>query len=158
MTISRVSEMEAPTDGEPGLRVVVGSPVYGGATILVVDDDPLVRAFTSEVLRLEGFFVLEAAGTAEGLQTAAEHRGRIDLLISDVVMPHGDGCRDLVEGLGEMRPTTKLLYISGHPEVNVARSGASLSAAFLQKPFTVDMLVEKVRTVLDAEEVRIARA
>jgi two-component system cell cycle sensor histidine kinase/response regulator CckA len=70
-------------------------------------------------------------------------------------MPAGDG-RDLVVRLGRMRPAIKALYISGHIEADVAR-GTLLSAAFLQKPFTTDVLVEKVRAVLDGVEVRIAR-
>jgi two-component system, cell cycle sensor histidine kinase and response regulator CckA len=156
VAISRVREIEEQTDGQPWLRVPVRAPGYGPATILVVDDEPMVRAFTSEVLRLEGFFVLEAAGTAEGLRIAAGYPGAIDLVISDVVMPGGDG-RDLVERLRRMRPTIKALYISGHIEANIARGGALLSAAFLQKPFTMNMLVEKVSALLDAAEARIAR-
>jgi DNA-binding response OmpR family regulator len=70
-------------------------------------------------------------------------------------MPGGDG-RDLVERLRRMRPTIKALYISGHIEADIARASL-LSAAFLQKPFTMDVLVDKVRAVLDAAEVRIAR-
>ena len=70
-------------------------------------------------------------------------------------MPGGDG-RDLVERLQRMRPTIKALYISGHIEADVAR-GTLSSAAFLQKPFGMDMLVDTVRAVLDAAEVRIAR-
>ena len=98
---------------------------------------------------------VEAAGPAEGLRLAAGYPGPIDLVISDVVMPGGDG-RDLVERLGRMRPAIKALYISGHIEADIAR-GTLLSAAFLQKPFTMDVLVDKVRAVLDAAEVRIAR-
>jgi CheY-like chemotaxis protein len=156
VAISRVREVEEQTDGQPWLGVPVRAPGYGPTTILVVDDEPLVRAFTSEVLGLEGYAVLEAAGPAEALRVAAGHPGAIDLVISDVVMPGGDG-RDLVERLGRMRPAIKALYISGHIEANVARGGALLSAAFLQKPFTMAMLVEKVRAVLDAAEARIAR-
>ena len=156
MAISRVREVEEPTDGQPWSGVPVRAPGYAPPTILVVDDEPLVRAFTSEVLGLEGYVVLEAAGPAEGLRIAAGYPGPIDLVISDVVMPGGDG-RDLVERLGRMRPAIKALYISGHIEANVARGGALLSAAFLQKPFTMAMLVEKVRAVLDAAEARIAR-
>lgn len=157
MAISIVSEMDEQTDGEPWSRVRVGASRYGAPTILVVDDEPVVRAFTSEVLGLEGYVVLEAAGTTEGLRIAAAHPGPIDLVISDVVMPDGDDGRDLVDRLGRMRPTIKPLYISGHAEADFARGGASLSAAFLQKPFTMDMLVEKVRAVLDAAEAPIAR-
>jgi two-component system, cell cycle sensor histidine kinase and response regulator CckA len=158
VAISRVREMEGQADGEPWSCVPVGAPGYGAPTILVVDDEPLVRAFTSEVLGLEGYVVLEAAGTAEGLRIAAAHPGPIDLVISDVVMPDGDDGRDLVERLGRMRPTTKSLYISGHTLADVARGGVLLSAPFLQKPFTLDMLVEMVRAVLGAAEARIARA
>jgi DNA-binding response OmpR family regulator len=155
VAISRVREVEEQTDGQRWLGVPVRAPGYGPPTILVVDDEPLVRAFTSEVLGLEGYIVLEAAGPAEGLRLAAGYPGPIDLVISDVVMPGGDG-RDLVGRLGRMRPAIKALYISGHIEADVAR-GTLLSAAFLQKPFTMDVLVDTVRAVLDGAEVRIAR-
>lgn len=155
MAISRVGEVKELTDGQPWLGVPVRAPGYGPSTILIVDDEPLVRGFTSEVLGLEGYVVLEAPGPAEGFRIAAGYPGSIDLVITDVVMPGGDG-RDLVERLGRMRPTIKTLYISGHIEAHVAR-GTLLSAAFLQKPFTMDMLVDKVRAVLDAAEVRTAR-
>jgi len=155
VAISRVGEVKELTDGQPWLGVPVRAPGYGPSTILIVDDEPLVRGFTSEVLGLEGYVVLEAPGPAEGFRIAAGYPGPIDLVITDVVMPGGDG-RDLVERLGRMRPTIKTLYISGHIEAHVAR-GTLLSAAFLQKPFTMDMLVDKVRAVLDAAEVRTAR-
>jgi len=150
-----MGEVKELTDGQPWLGVPVRAPGYGPSTILIVDDEPLVRGFTSEVLGLEGYVVLEAPGPAEGFRIAAGYPGPIDLVITDVVMPGGDG-RDLVERLGRMRPTIKTLYISGHIEAHVAR-GTLLSAAFLQKPFTMDMLVDKVRAVLDAAEVRTAR-
>ena len=155
MAISMVGEVKELTDGQPWLGVPVRAPGYGPSTILIVDDEPLVRGFTSEVLELEGYVVLEAPGPAEGFRIAAGYPGPIDLVITDVVMPGGDG-RDLVGRLGRMRPTIKSMYISGHVEADVVR-GTSLSAAFLQKPFTMDMLVEKVRSVLDGGEVRIAR-
>ena len=155
MAISRVREVEEQTDGQPWLGVPVRAPGYGPTTILVVDDEPLVRAFTLEVLGLEGYVMLEAAGPAEGLGIAAGYPGPIDLVITDVVMPGGDG-RDLVERLGRMRPAIKALYISGHIEAHVAR-GTTFSGAFLQKPFTMDGLVDKVRAVLETAEVGIAR-
>ena len=150
-----MSEVDKQTDWDPWSRGPAGASGYGDSTILVVDDEPLVRAFTSDVSRLEGYVVLAAAGTAEGLRLAAEHPGPIDLVISDVVMADGDDGRDLVERLGRMRPTIRSLYISGHAEADVACGG--VLAAFLQKPFTMDMLVEKVRAVLDAVEARTAR-
>ena len=157
MAISRVREIEEQTAEEPWWRVPARAPGCAARTILVVDDEPLVLAFTSEVLGCEGYVVLEAAGTSEGLRIAAALPGPIDLVISDVVMPYGDDGRDLVERLRRMRPAIKALFISGHTEAHVARGGALGSAAFLQKPFTMAMLVEKVRAVLDAAEARIAR-
>jgi len=155
VAISRVHDAEEQTDGQPWLGAPVRTLGYGPPTILVVDDEPLVRAFTLEVLGLEGYVMLEAAGPAEGLGIAAGYPGPIDLVITDVVMPGGDG-RDLVERLTRMRPAIKALYISGHTEAHVAR-GTLLSAAYPQKPFTMDRLVDKVRAVLDAAEVRTAR-
>jgi two-component system, cell cycle sensor histidine kinase and response regulator CckA len=155
VAISRVREVEGQTDGQPWLTVPVRTPGYGPPTILVVDDEPMVRAFTVEVLGLEGYTVLEADGPAEALRIGAAYPGPIDLVISDVVMPGGDG-RDLVGRLGRTRPAIKALYISGHIEANLARV-TLLSAAFLQKPFTMDTLIDKVRTVLDGAEVRMAR-
>ena len=151
MAIARVREAAEETDEAPR------SPEYGGtATILIVDDEPVVRAFASEVLGLEGYIVLEASGTAEGLRIAAGHPGPIDLVISDVVMPGGEDGRDLVERLGRVRPAIRPLYISGHCEADVAR-GAARAGAFLQKPFTMDMLVTTVRAVLDAAEATTKR-
>ena len=158
MAISRVREIEEQTDGEPWWPVPVLGSGAGAQTILVVDDDPFVRAFISEVLGLEGYVVVEAGGTAEALRIAAGHPGPIDLVISDVVMPDGDDGRDLVKRLRRMRPTIRALYVSGHPEAAVARGGLLLSAAFLPKPFTMAMLVEKVRAVLDPAKAGIARA
>jgi two-component system cell cycle sensor histidine kinase/response regulator CckA len=157
MAIPGMAETGAQTDDEqPWLRVPVRAPAHGTQTILVVDDEPMVRAFTSEILALEGYVVLDAAGTAEGLRIAATDPGPIDLVISDVVLPDGDG-RDLVERLERIRPTMRALYMSGHIEADLVRGGGLRSAAFLQKPFTMDTLVEKVRAVLAAAEPRIVR-
>jgi len=151
VAIARVREAAEEMDEAPR------SPEGGGtATILIVDDEAVVRAFASEVLGLEGYAVLEASGTAEGLRIAAGHPGPIDLVISDVVMPGGEDGRDLVERLLQVRPAIRPLYISGHSEADVVR-GAARSGAFLQKPFTMDMLVSTVRTVLEAAAAPPAR-
>jgi DNA-binding NtrC family response regulator len=152
-----VGEIEEQTEGEQWSRESAGVAGHGTPIILVVDDEPMVRGFTSEVLRLEGYVVLEAGGTAEGLQIAGEHRGPIDLVISDVVLPDGDNGLDLVKRLERRRPTIKSLYVSGHAEADVAGGGIVLPA-FLQKPFTMDGLVNAVRRVLAAGEAAIARA
>jgi DNA-binding NtrC family response regulator len=125
-------------------------------TILVVEDDPLVRGFTREILELEGYLVLEACGCAEALLIAEQPGRRIDLIISDVVMPHGDG-RELMERMRQLRPETVRLYMSGHPQSDIVRSGGpALAGAFLQKPFSVDTLVREVRAVLDGAEVQVS--
>ena len=128
----------------------------GPQTILVVDDEPTVRSFTSEVLALEGYTVIEASSAAEGLRIAAEHPGPIHLVISDVVLPESDG-PELVAQLERRRPTIAPLYISGHTESDVRRRG-SVDAAFLQKPFTMDVLVDMVRAVLHGARGRAASA
>lgn len=151
MAISYVDEREAAPEA---WRAAGGD--RGLETILVVDDEPIVRSFTSEVLAMEGYTVIEASGTAECLRVAKEHAGPIHLVISDVVLPEGDG-RDLVAQLGRLRPAITPLYISGHSESDVVRRTGP-AAAFLQKPFTMDRLIDAVRAVLDGARRSAARA
>lgn len=121
---------------------------HGQGTVLLVEDDPAVRSLGREILETSGYRVLEAADGGEALRIGAQHPGRIDLAITDVVMPRMGG-RHVVERLGSLRPETRILYISGYTDDTVLRHGvAKAEAAFLQKPFTADALTRKVQEVL----------
>ena len=101
-----------------------------------------------DTLAAKGYKVLEAEGGESGLAAAASHQGKIDLVITDVVMP-GMGGRDLVKHLAKARPGTKVLYLSGYTEDAIVSDGSIESGtAFLQKPFSLQNLSRKVREVL----------
>jgi len=133
-----------------GLAGSGAKPVGGLETILLVEDDPEVRTLTREILEVNGYSVLEAADGAEALRLGAIHARPIHLVITDVVMPHVGG-RHLAQQLGQLRPDTRILYISGYTDDAVIRHGVlAAEMAFLQKPFTGEALARKVREVLDA--------
>ncbi|HXE81689.1 MAG TPA: response regulator [Vicinamibacterales bacterium] len=118
------------------------------ATILLAEDEDDVRELVYDMLVLHGFEVLAAATGAEALERAQAYPGRIDLLLTDVVMPGGTG-RDLAERIRAIRPETKVLYISGYPEHGSPRGSVlEPGTPFLAKPFTRDLLLDKIRTVL----------
>ncbi len=124
--------------------------VGGTETILLTEDDAAVRQMAARILRGLGYTVLEAANGAEALQAARKHGGRIDLLITDVVMPRMNG-RELAQRLAEICPDVKTLYVSGYTENAIAHNHILDDGAhFLQKPFARRALAQKVRQVLDA--------
>jgi PAS domain S-box-containing protein len=127
-----------------------GAGAPGGATILLAEDEDSVRALAREVLRTAGYTVLAARDGAEAVEMAERHPGRIDLLVSDVIMP-GLGGRELAERLLARDPRLKVLYLSGYVEDAVVRHGvARQEVHFLPKPFSPAVLAEKVREVLAA--------
>jgi signal transduction histidine kinase len=123
-------------------------PPVHGATILLTEDENDVRELLIDMLVGQGFKVVAAANGREALEKARGFTGRIDLLLTDVVMPGGTG-RDLAKHLLLERPDLKVLYISGYPE-HGARPGTVLEpgAPFLPKPFTRDQLLDKIRRIL----------
>jgi PAS domain S-box-containing protein len=122
--------------------------VDGTETVLLVEDEEAVRALAGEVLRRHGYVVIEASNGLEALQAAARHEGTIQLMVSDIVMPHLSG-RDLAVRLAPVRPDMRVLLMSGYTEHAAVNRDLTPGAAFLQKPFTPDGLVRKVRSVLD---------
>jgi signal transduction histidine kinase len=125
-------------------------PPSARQTVLLADDEDGVRALASQVLVTAGYVVLEARNGDEALCRAAAHPDRIDLLVSDVVMP-GLGGRQLAERLLARDPHLRILYLSGHTEDEVLRQGVfSAAVHFLPKPFSPAALTEKVRQVLGA--------
>jgi two-component system cell cycle sensor histidine kinase/response regulator CckA len=126
----------------------VASAAAGGSeTILLVEDEESVRQLVRETLASKGYHVLEAENGEAGL-AAANGETKIDLVITDVIMP-GMGGRELVQELAKTRPQTKVLYLSGYTEDAIVSEGTIDSGtAFLQKPFTLQNLSRKVREVL----------
>jgi len=129
------------------------SRAHGRETILLVEDEPAVRGLVHEALRLHGYNVLVARHGIEALLTGAKHMGPIHLLLTDVVMPQMSG-PEVAEKLTTVRPEIKVLYMSGYPDHPVFSQGVKRETAFLQKPFTPNILTQKVREVLDS--VRVA--
>ncbi len=119
-------------------------------TILVVDDEDLVRDFVSTVLREAGYTVIEACDGSEALGAAREMSGRLDLTVTDVVMP-GMGGAELARALDGVHPETRVLFMSGYPASAVSDDTVlGPEKHFLAKPFTPVALARKVREVLAA--------
>jgi len=124
------------------------SALRGSETILVLEDEARVRKLICEVLAGRGYQVLEAVRGEEAVRIAAEHHGRIHLLLADVVMPEMSGPQAL-EQIRERRPNMKVLFMSGYTDEAMAHHGILDSGApFLQKPFLPETLARKVREVL----------
>jgi two-component system cell cycle sensor histidine kinase/response regulator CckA len=134
------------SDAEPVLASAGGTE-----TILLVEDEPMVMSVTCQSLRLSGYTVLEARGLEAALQVASKHEGKIDLLLTDVVMPHGTG-PDLAASLRKQRPEIAVLFMSGYAEDRIDVEIDDFS--FLAKPFPPDKLDAQVRKSLDARAAR----
>jgi len=121
----------------------------GTETILLTEDEPMVRDLVRTVLEDYGYLVLDAPDCQAALSLAQHYSGAIDLLVTDLVMPGMSGHR-LAERLAEVRPGTKVLYMSGYSEVMIENQAARGDEDnFIRKPFTPDFLARKVRQVLD---------
>lgn len=125
------------------------APSGGSETILVVEDEDVVRGLTREILEGAGYKVLEASGGAEALRLCEETDEPIHLLLTDVVMPETSG-REVAEQLKLLRPNLSVLFMSGYTDAAIVHHGILDSTVeFIQKPFNPRALVEKVREVLD---------
>jgi len=126
------------------------SMVPGGTeTILLVEDEEAVRTMVSKILKNKGYAVLEAAHSKEAFEICEQHEGPIHLMVTDVIMPQMSG-RELAEHLVPLLPKMKVLYMSGYPDNTIVQHGVlEPGTAFLQKPFTLNALEQKVREILD---------
>jgi len=121
----------------------------GSETVLLVEDEQAVRRATAEFLTLQGYTVLEAKDGVHALSVAKNHGSTIHLLISDVVMPNMSGGQ-LAKELSQLRPGTKLLFVSGYAGKTVLdHKVVDLETNFLQKPYTLKQLSTKIRTALN---------
>jgi PAS domain S-box-containing protein len=123
----------------------------GSETVLLVEDEESVRQLVRDTLAGKGYKVIEAPNGEAGLKVSEEHSGTIEILITDVVMP-GIGGRELAQRVSAARPNIKVLFLSGYTEDAIIHEGVlEPGTAFLQKPFTLQMLSRKVREVLRGE-------
>jgi PAS domain S-box-containing protein len=125
----------------------------GKETILVAEDEADVRNLTVGILRDLGYRVMEASNGEEGIRVAEQNaEDKIDLLFTDIVMPQLDG-KQLADWFGTARPDTKILFTSGYTADAMIQHGISEERiAFLEKPFTPEILAQRVREVLDGQE------
>jgi two-component system, cell cycle sensor histidine kinase and response regulator CckA len=120
-------------------------------TVLLVEDEDGVRALIRQVLERDGYKVIEARNGAEALLASEQLAGKLDLLLTDVVLVHMSG-RDIAIEIKSKRTDTKVLFVSGYTEEAIIRHGVLESGtAFLQKPFTPGALSRKVREILDTD-------
>jgi signal transduction histidine kinase len=144
--LPRVDEDVSVAGGE----IEAGSSLKGSETILLVEDDEMVREFARAALQSYGYAVLPAGGAADALEFSKQHTGLINLLVTDLVMPGITGTK-LSEHLTALRAEMKVLYVSGYTDNAIVHHGIlDPATAFLQKPFTPDALARKVREVLES--------
>ncbi|MEO7036821.1 MAG: PAS domain S-box protein [Polyangiaceae bacterium] len=133
---------DAPPDG-PSMMP------RGDETVLLIEDDALVRQLTARILRGQGYKVLVATQADEAIALASDQSTRIDLFLSDVVMP-GESGPSVIERLSAERPAAKVLFMSGYPGDDISRRGIDeASFRFLAKPYSSEQLAQRVRQVLD---------
>lgn len=141
---------EAPSrEVHPTVR---GAIPRGTETILLVEDEDDVRQLVQMILTEQGYYVLEAGYGQQALEVCDQYEGPIHLLLTDVIMPGGMNGRDLADRLQPLYPDMKVLYMSGYTENTIIHHGVlDESLELLQKPFTLDVLARRVRSVLDAD-------
>ena len=140
---------------EEGAKAVEAAPqeekpadLTGKGTILLVEDEDAVRTFAARALSTRGYDVLEAESGEAALALVAAHEGHIDLVVSDVVMPNMDG-PTMVKKLKEMRPETKIIFVSGYAEDAFAKSlDKDQEFRFLPKPFSLKQLAAAVKEAM----------
>jgi CheY-like chemotaxis protein len=143
--LPRLKETVTSRKSDPGVSFMPG----GTETILLAEDEDSVRGLVRLALETVGYKVLEARSGVLAAKLCKEHAGPIHLLVTDVVMPKMSG-RELANLVIAMRPTIKVLYLSGYTDDAVVRHGVlEAEMAFLQKPLTPTSLAKKVREVLD---------
>ena len=125
--------------------------MQGQETILLVEDDPATLKMGKRILEKFGYQVMIASLPSEAIHLAREHDCKIDLLVTDVIMPEMNG-RELVKHLTSLCPGLKHLFMSGYTGNVIARHGVlDEGENFIQKPFSMQSLAAKIREVLESE-------
>jgi CheY-like chemotaxis protein len=117
------------------------------STILLVEDEATILRLASRILRRRGYTVLEAETGEEAVRVAAEHGGRIDVLLTDLIMPGLSGA-EVARRIMTAHPAVQVVYMSGYGAEDLAEHGVGHPAHFLGKPFTPDALIAKIQEVL----------
>lgn len=117
--------------------------------VLLVEDEAVVREITGRVLENAGYRVLESGSPKEALHLASKHAGKLDLLLTDVVMPGMTGI-DLADKLRLLQPDLVTVFMSGYAEGDILRRISATSAMHIQKPFTVNSLLCRIDEALSA--------
>jgi two-component system cell cycle sensor histidine kinase/response regulator CckA len=121
---------------------------YGDGTILLVEDEPLLRRLAGRVLRRYGYHILEAADGPTALRVSATYAGSIDLLLTDLVMPGGLSGSQLAQQIVAQRPAIKVLYVSGYADTTMTQKLLALGQSIVMKPFGPDDLARSVGAIL----------
>ncbi|MFA6010771.1 MAG: PAS domain-containing protein [Desulfobacteraceae bacterium] len=137
---------------EQMMKPDVVKPVeHGSETILLVEDEPAILSMTALILKRLGYMVLAAATPGEAMRLAERHPGEIHMLMTDVVMPEMNG-RDLAKNILDLYPNMKRLFMSGYTADVIAHHGVlDKGVNFIQKPFSIKDLSEKIRAILKNE-------
>jgi CheY-like chemotaxis protein len=117
------------------------------SVVLLVEDEAVVREITGQLLVNAGYRVLEASSAAHALELARRYEGRVDLLLTDVVMPEMNGI-DLAEQLRKLQPSLITVFMSGYAQSDLVRSIRASSAIHVQKPFTGNYLLSQIEQAL----------
>ncbi len=121
----------------------------GHETVLIAEDDPVVRRMVVRLLNKHGYRVIESSNGEEALRAAAREEGAIHVLLTDVIMPRM-GARELIDEIQKLRPDIKVLLMSGYADDKQLREKAGAQQIpFLEKPFSEITLVYKLRLLLD---------
>ena len=141
---------ETPTTNEPTPVVPISDP-EGAETILLVEDEPMVKEYIGAILRRAGYRVLLAENSNQAMDRLEEHHAKVDLLLTDIIMPGTDGVT-LVEQMQTKSPDLAVIYMSGYTGFANARQNSIPQDRFLQKPFSKDALLRLVRIALNDRE------
>ncbi len=144
--LPRHHEEEAVTVDATGRNAL--EPIAAGETVLVIDDEPLVRMLVVEVLEDLGFTAIEAGDGPQGLKVLRSN-ARIDLLITDVGLPNGMNGRQVADAARELRPDLKVMFVTGYAE-NAVLSHGHLDPGMqvMTKPFDMSVLANRIRSMV----------